>query len=135
MDVRETNRRVIQQFRAGGAVDGMRRDALLLLTTTGRRTGEPRTTPLMFFRDGDRVVVIASNVGAREHPDWYRNLVVEPRVRVEIGDDVYPALATTLEGTDRARVWANLVAAYPFFVDHQAGTTRTIPLVVLTRTD
>ena len=107
MDIRETNRRVVDQFRAGGPIEGMQRDRLVLLTTTGRRSGEPRTTPMMFHRDGDRVLVIASNVGAAAHPDWYLNLVADPHVTVEIGDETYPALATPTEGADRERVWTD----------------------------
>ena len=69
MDIQETNRRVIDQFRSGGPIEGMQRDRLVLLTTTGRRSGEPRTTPMMFHRDGERVLVIASNIGARSIDD------------------------------------------------------------------
>jgi len=134
MDIREINRRVVDQFRAGGPVEGMQRDRLVLLTTTGRRSGEPRTTPMMFHRDGDRVLVIASNVGAAAHPDWYRNLAADPHVTVEIGDETYPALATTTEDTDRERVWAELKERYPFFADHEVkAAPRTIPVVALTR--
>ena len=133
MDVRETNRRVIAQFRAGGPIEGMQRDRLVLLTTTGRRSGEPRTTPMMFHRDGDRVLVIASNIGAAAHPDWYLNLVSDPHVTVEIGDEAYPAIATPTEGADRGRIWSLLKERYPFFADHEKATTRTIPVVALTR--
>jgi deazaflavin-dependent oxidoreductase (nitroreductase family) len=134
MDMRETNRRVIEQFRAGGPIEGMQRDRLVLLTTTGRRSGEPRTTPMMFHRDGDRVLVIASNVGAAAHPDWYRNLVADRRVTVEVGDESYPALATPTEGADRDRVWTLLKQTYPFFADHeQEAAPRVIPVVALTR--
>lgn len=133
MDIQEVNRRVIEQFRAGGEVDGMHRDRLVLLTTVGARTGRRHTAPMMFHPDGDRTVVIASNRGAPRHPDWYLNLVADPHVVVEIGDDVYDAVATTLTGADRDRVWADIVAADPFFTDHQAATTRQIPLVVLNR--
>ncbi|MDT7553874.1 MAG: hypothetical protein QOI16_2410 [Pseudonocardiales bacterium] len=133
MDIKETNRRVIAQFREGGPIEGMQRDRLVLLTTTGRHSGEPRTTPLMFHRDGDRVLVIASNIGAPSHPDWYLNLVARPQVTVEIGDDSYPALATPTEGADRERVWTLLKQTYPFFADHEKATERTIPVVALTR--
>src|SRR6185437_51741 len=110
MDIREINRRVIDQFRAGGPVEGMQRDRLVLLTTKGRRSGEPRTTPMMFHRDGDRVLVIASNVGAAAHPDWYRNLAADPHVRAEIKE------------------------LYPFFADHEVkAAPRAIPVVALTR--
>jgi deazaflavin-dependent oxidoreductase (nitroreductase family) len=133
VDIKETNRRVIAQFREGGPIEGMQRDRLVLLTTTGRHSGEPRTTPLMFHRDGDRVLVIASNIGAPSHPDWYLNLVARPQVTVEIGDDSYPALATPTEGADRERVWTLLKQTYPFFADHEKATERTIPVVALTR--
>ena len=81
--------------------------------------------------DGDRLLVIASNMGAEAHPDWYLNLVADPRVIVEIGDGSYEARAVPAEGTDREHLWARLVAAYPFFADHQQGIARTIPVVVL----
>ena len=112
----------------------MQRDRLVLLTTKGRRSGEPRTTPMMFHRDGDRVLVIASNVGAAAHPDWYRNLAADPHVTVEIGDESYPALAVATEGADRERVWAEIKELYPFFADHEVkAAPRTIPVVALTR--
>ena len=134
MDIQETNRRVIAEFRAGGPIDGMQRDRLVLLTTTGRRSGEPRTTPMMFHRDGDRVLVIASNIGAPTHPDWFLNLVADPRVTVEIGDESYPALAAPTEGADRDRVWTMIKENYPFFADHeQKAAPRAIPVVALTR--
>jgi deazaflavin-dependent oxidoreductase (nitroreductase family) len=134
MDIKETNRRVIEQFRAGGEIEGMHREALVLLTTVGAKTGERRTSPMMFHAEDDRIVVIASNMGAPKQPDWYVNLVADPHVVVEIGDnDRYDAVATTLTGTEREQVWAELVRLYPFFADHQAKTTRQIPLVALTR--
>jgi len=134
MDIRSINRAVIEQFRAGGEVEGMQRDRLLLLTTTGRRSGEPRTSPMMFHPDGDRLLVIASNMGAARHPAWYLNLVAEPGVTVEVGDEEYRARAETTSGADRERVWAELKRAYPFFADHEekAGE-REIPVVALTR--
>lgn len=132
MDFQDVNRQVIAQFRAGGPVEGMQRDRLVLLTTTGRRTGERRTSPLMFHPDGDRLLVVASNIGASRHPDWYLNLVADPHVTVEVGDESYPALATALDA-ERPRVWATLKQAYPFLTEHEATTDRTIPVVALTR--
>lgn len=134
MDIKETNRRVIEQFRAGGEIEGMHRDKLLLLTTTGARTGEARTTPMMFQRDGDRLLVIASNMGAPHNPDWYHNLVAHPDVTVEVGDESYSAVATPTTGADRDRVWKELKDANPFFSDHEAKADREIPVVALTRT-
>ncbi len=132
MDVGEVNRRVIEQFRAGGDIEGMHRDRLLLLTTVGAKTGEQRTTPMMFHRDGDRLLVIASNAGAAKTPDWYHNLVAEPRVTVEVGRDRYQATAAVLAGAERDQRWATLTEAYPFFADHERQAGRTIPVVALT---
>src|SRR6476620_12066120 len=102
MDIREVNRRVVDQFRAGGPIEGMQRERLVLLTTTGRRSGASRTTPMMFHRDGDRLLVVASNIGAPAHPDWYLNLAADPHVGVEVGEEHYEALATPPNGEDRA---------------------------------
>ena len=136
MDIRQINRKVIEQFRAGGPVDGMHRDRLLLLTTTGRKSGQPRTTPMMFDRDGDGddLVVIASNRGAPAPPDWYLTLTADPAVTVEVGDQRFGATAATLTGDRRERVWSMLKERYPFFADHEAQTSRQIPVVALTRT-
>ena len=84
MDIKEINRKIVEQFRAGGPVEGIDRDRLLLLTTTGRRTGQRRTTPMMFERDGDDLLVIASNVGAPAHPDSvsYTHLTLPTTERV-----------------------------------------------------
>jgi len=133
MDQKSINRSVIDQFRAGGEITGMHRDRLLLLTTTGARSAHQRTTPMMFHRDADRVFVIASNAGAQQDPDWYRNLVAAPEVTVEIGDDTYPATATPLTGTDLAARWTEIKQAYPFFADHETKAGRAIPVVELTR--
>jgi deazaflavin-dependent oxidoreductase (nitroreductase family) len=132
-DMKAHNRKLIAEFRArGGAEEGR---PLLLLTTIGRRSGEPRTTPMMFIPDGDRLLVIASNAGAPKDPDWYRNLVEHPAVTVEVTGDTYPAIAVVPHGAERDRLFAEVVARYPFFADHQAKVGRTIPVVVLERGD
>ena len=134
MDIKEINRNVIEQFRAGGEVEGMQRDRLLLLTTTGRRSGEPRTSPMMFHRDGERLLVIGSNMGATTDPAWCHNLAADPHVTVEVGDEEYAALAEVTSGADRDRVWTEIKQTYPFFVDHEAKAgEREIPVVALTR--
>ncbi len=133
MDMKEINRKVVEQFRAGGEVDGMHRERLLLLTTTGARTGAPRTTPMMFHRYADRLLVMASNNGAPTAPDWYRNLVANPDVTVEIGDERYSAVAKPLSGEELADAWADITAANPFFLDHEKQAGRTIPVVALDR--
>ncbi|HST49015.1 nitroreductase family deazaflavin-dependent oxidoreductase [Jatrophihabitans sp.] len=137
MDVKEINRRVIEQFRAGGPIEGMHRERLLLLTTTGARTGQQRTTPMMFHPDGDRLLVIASNIGAPKHPDWYVNLAANPRVGVEVdseaGSERFDATASTASGAERDRLWSMLKELYPFFAEHERQTDREIPVVILTR--
>ena len=135
MDIGERNRQVIGQFRAGGEIDGMHRERLLLLTTTGAKSGLARTTPMMFHPDGDRLLVIASNMGAPKHPDWYANLAAHPEVTVEVGDEKYAARAVPTTGADRDRVWAMITENYPFFADHQAKAGREIPIVALERVE
>ncbi len=135
MDIQETNRRVIEQFRAGGEIDGMQRSRLLLLTTTGRRSGQARTTPMMFHREDGRLFVIASNIGAAADPMWCLNLRADPQVSVEVGDQDGAKVAATAEilhGEERARLWQHLTDTYPFFADHaKAAAPREIPVVEL----
>ncbi|HEX2322320.1 MAG TPA: nitroreductase family deazaflavin-dependent oxidoreductase [Streptosporangiaceae bacterium] len=133
MAIKQINARVIEQFRAGGPIEGMNRDGLLLLTTTGARSGRAKTTPMMFHRDGDRLLVIASNIGAPKHPDWYANLVADPHVVVEVGAKRFEAEAVPLTGSERERLWAMLKESYPFFAEQEAKTRREIPVVALTR--
>ncbi len=133
MDLKERNRQVIEQFRAGGEIDGMHRDRILLLTTTGARTGREHTTPLMFVRDGERLFVIAAAGGAPADPDWYRNVVAGPEVTVEIGQERYAAGATPLAGEDYTREWEKIKAQYSFFAEYDEKVDRTIPVVELVR--
>jgi deazaflavin-dependent oxidoreductase (nitroreductase family) len=88
---------------------------------------------MMYISDGDHLIVIASNVGASTHPDWYRNLVAHPQVTVEVGPETFDALAIVTEGTARQQLWTRITELYPFFVEHQAKTTRQIPVIVLQR--
>jgi deazaflavin-dependent oxidoreductase (nitroreductase family) len=130
-----TNQSVIQEFREnGGQVGGPweGRD-LLLLTTSGRKSGRPRTTPVAYTRDGDRLLVYASKGGAPEDPDWFRNLVADPEVTVEVGPGRYAATAVPLEGEERDRLWAEHTARWPHFADYQAKAGRLIPVVALVR--
>jgi deazaflavin-dependent oxidoreductase (nitroreductase family) len=129
------NRSVIEEFRAnGGRVGGHweGRD-LLLLTTVGRKSGREHTTPVVFTRAGDRLLIYASRGGAPMHPDWYLNLTAEPRVTLEVGPDRYRAIATPLEGEERDREFAAQVARNPTFGDYERRTDRVIPVVALTR--
>jgi deazaflavin-dependent oxidoreductase (nitroreductase family) len=133
VDLRDRNPLVIEQFRAGGEVEGMHRERLLLLTTVGARTGQSHTAPMMFVQDGERLLIIASNAGAPRHPAWYGNLVAAPRVTVEVGDERYEARATPLTGSDRERAWAFITERFPFFADHERMAGRRIPVVALER--
>ncbi|MTD17407.1 nitroreductase family deazaflavin-dependent oxidoreductase [Nakamurella sp. YIM 132087] len=135
MDIKKVNEGVIAQFRAGGEIEGMHRDRLLLLTTTGRRSGRPHTSPMMFHREGDEVLVIASNMGAPQHPAWYLNLAADPAVHVELPDEEFDGTAHAATGTDRDRRWSMITQLYPFFAEHEQQTDREIPVVVLTRSD
>lgn len=131
-DVGAYNRQLIAQFReSGGAAMGDR--PLLLLTTTGARTGQARTTPMMYIPDGDRLLVVPSNAGADRHPDWYRNLVANPRVTVEVTGESYAADAVVASGAERDALFARITSEYPFFLDHQEKTSRVIPVVALVR--
>ncbi len=135
MDQKDYNRQLIEEFRAnrgkaGGPFEGR---PMLLLTTTGARSGQSRTSPMMYVADGNRLLVIASNVGASIHPDWYHNLVAHPEVTVEVKNETYKATAIVTEGAERERLWASIIAQYPFFTDHQAKTTRQIPVIALER--
>ncbi len=105
----------------------------LLLTTKGRRSGEPRTTPLIYARDGDRYVIVASQGGAPTHPGWYRNLVKTPEVELQVGPEVFPALARTAEGEERERLWRLANEVWPHYDEYATRTERTIPVVVLER--
>src|SRR5437773_12121970 len=106
---------------------------ILLLTTTGRRTGNETTTPLIFGRDGDRYVVVASKGGAPEHPGWYRNLVKHPEVELQVKDEQFPARARTASGDERDRLWATMAEIWPAYDDYVHKTEREIPVVVLER--
>ena len=126
----EVNRQIVEEYRAsGGRIERLGGTArMLLLTTRGARSGEPRTTPMMFVRDGDRVVVYASNVGSRRHPAWYHNLVADPEVTVELGSERFDAVARVTSGEERERLWHE----FPF-PEHQDKTPRLIPVVALER--
>ena len=129
------NRPIIEEFRAnGGKVGGPYEGApLLLLTTTGAKSGERRINPVAYHTDGERLVIIASKSGAPTHPDWYYNIVAHPDVTVEVGTETFAARATVVDGAERDELYAKRVAMMPNFAEYQAKTTRTIPVVVLTR--
>jgi deazaflavin-dependent oxidoreductase (nitroreductase family) len=134
-DRNDWNRQTIEAFRANeGKVGGWwEGKPLLLLTTTGARSGQSRTTPTMYLRDGDRLIIFASKGGAPTHPDWYHNLVAHPEVTVEVGPETYEATATVLHGEERDRLYARHAELYPQFDEYQKKTTRKIPVIALER--
>ena len=136
-DWRAFNQGVVEQFRANGGVGPGRwgNQPLLLLTTTGARSGLPRTTPLLYSTDGDRFVVIASKGGEPTHPDWYYNLLAHPEATVEVGAETVPVQAKVAQGAERWRLFDQQSAQMPFFAEYECTTSRTIPVVVLTRHD
>ena len=101
-----------------------------LLTTTGRKSGEPRISPLYFHRDGDTVVVAASKGGSDKHPMWYLNLKANPKVQVQIKKEILDLTARDATEDERAKYWPRLVEMYPTYEDSKAWTDRVIPLVI-----
>ena len=106
---------------------------ILLLTTTGRRTGDPTTTPLIFGRDGDRYVVVASKGGAPQHPGWYRNLAKNPEAELQVMGERFHARARTATGDERERLWRAMNEIWPPYDSYAQRTEREIPVVVLER--
>jgi len=133
-DYSDYNNQLIEEFRADRSkFEGPGSRPLLLLTTTGAKSGKRYTTPMMYIPDGDRLLVIASNIGASKHTDWYHNLVAHPEVTVEVGTRTYDATAIVTQGAERQQLWTRIIVQYPFFADHQAKTTRQIPVIALIR--
>jgi len=127
----------IDEFRASGGKIGGRFEGrpVLLLTTTGRKSGRPHTTPMMHLQEEGHLYVFASKGGAPTNPHWYLNLVANPTVTVELGTDRFEATARPLEGAEHDRVYARQSELYPQFGDYQRKTERTIPVVELIRSD
>jgi len=134
-EVNDWNTKIIEEFRAnGGQVGGQFAGApLLLLTTTGAKTGHKHTTPVMYLREDDRLVVFASKAGAPTNPDWYTNLVANGRATVEVGTETFEVDAEVAAGPERDRLYAIQAGLYPGFAEYQEKTTRVIPVVVLRR--
>jgi deazaflavin-dependent oxidoreductase (nitroreductase family) len=131
----EFNDQIIAEFRANeGKVGGMFEGAnLVLLTTTGAKSGNRTTSPVMYFEDGDRYIVIASYAGADRNPAWYHNLRANPEVTAEIGTETFEVEAEVVEGEERDKLYARMVEIAPGFAEYQAKTTRRIPVVALRR--
>ena len=134
-EMSDYNRRIIEEFRAnGGTVTSHpAHDQLLLLTTTGAKSGRLHTAPVMFTDEGDRLLVYASKAGAPTNPAWYHNLVANPRVTVEVGAEKFEAQATVLTGEERDRLYKEQGERVPGFAEYQTKTSRVIPVVALKR--
>jgi len=129
------NARLIEEYReTKGNVTGIFAGRpLLLLTTTGKRSGQPRTSPLVYTTDGDDIVIIASKGGAPTNPDWYYNVLANPVVTIELGDEQFQAQARVTEGDERRRLYDAQAALMPTFAEYEQKTDREIPVVVLSR--
>ena len=134
-DQRAYNRQLIEEFRATRSEGAIPLDGrpILLLTTTGAKSGQRHTTPLLAVEMHGRLFIIASKAGGETHPDWYRNVLAHPSVFVEYKTDAFSALAAPAPEAERAELWSDLVIQYPFFTEHQAKTARIIPIVELRR--
>jgi deazaflavin-dependent oxidoreductase (nitroreductase family) len=134
-DVNDFNRQLIDEFRANGGKlsGGFGRVPMLLLTTTGRKSGRKHTTPLAYQPDGDDIYVFGSFAGGPKHPAWYHNLVANPDVTIEVGPDTFDATAVVLTGDERDRVFERQKKDIPNFADYETKTTRVIPVIRLDR--
>ena len=126
----------VRQYRETGGEyghDWKEGSSTLLLTTTGRRSGEPRTTPLIYGRKGDDFLIVASKGGAPEPPAWYENLEQQPEVEIQVLDETIPVRARTATDAEKPDLWEIMAAEWPHYDDYQRKTDRPIPVVVLER--
>lgn len=132
---KEFNRLLIEEFRtSGGKVTGQFADRpLLLLTTTGAKSGRPYTTPVVYTKDGNNLVIIASKGGAPNNPDWYHNLVAHPEATIELPSERFQVKARVAAGEERERLYKHQADEMPNFAEYQRKTTRQIPVFVLER--
>jgi len=134
-DMNAWNRQIMEEFHAnagkvGGPFEGI---PLLLLTTTGARSGQRRKTPVGYMPDGDRLVIFATRGGLPTNPGWYYNLLAHPEATVEVGTETFEVTAVVLTGEERDRLYARQVERAPVFAEYQAKTTRKIPVIALHR--
>ena len=129
------NKAIIEEFRAnGGKVGGpFANMPLLLLHTTGAKSGQTRVNPVAYIPDGDRLVVAASKAGAPTNPDWYHNIAASPDVKVEVGADSFSAQATIVDEPERTALFAKMAARNPGFAEYERKTSRVIPVIALSR--
>jgi deazaflavin-dependent oxidoreductase (nitroreductase family) len=135
IDVNDWNKQIIEEFRAnGGKVGGPFEGATMILVhTLGAKSGTERVTPLVYFPDGDRMLIVASAAGAPNNPAWYHNLKAHPRVDVEVGTETFPVVAEELPPAERDEKWKVITSYAPGFADYEKKTSRVIPVVALTR--
>lgn len=131
----DMNDNIIEEFRAnrgivGGYFEGK---PVLILHHTGAKSGTERVTPLMYNTDGDRLVIFASMAGAPNNPNWYHNLLANPKATVEVGTETFEVKVEEPSGGDRDRLWEKQKAEFPQFADYEAKTSRTIPVLLLER--
>ncbi len=129
------NKEIIQEFRAnegtvGGIFEGM---SLLLVHTTGAKSGQLRINPTVYIKDEDNLIIAASKAGADTHPDWYYNLVANPQVIVEVGIETFSALADVPSEPERSSLYEKLASKYPMFKEYETKTSRVIPIVKLVK--
>lgn len=131
----EFNQKVIEEFRSsGGKVGGAFAGApMILVTHRGAKSGKTYTTPLVYSKDGDRYVIIASKAGAPTHPAWYHNLIAHPEVTVEIGHETFKAKVVEAKGSERDRLFSAQASLMPQFNEYQKNTSRKIPVLALER--
>ena len=129
------NKKIIEEFRANDGIVGghFANTRLLLLHTTGAKSGKERVNPVATFEDGDRLVVVASKGGADTNPDWYHNLVANPDVEVEYGAERFPARATVTSEPERSKLYERMTQELASFADYEKNTERIIPVVTLSR--
>ena len=135
--VNDWNKQIIAEFRAnGGKVGGPFEGAtMLLLHHVGARSGTGRVTPLVYFLDGDRMVIVASAAGAPKNPDWYHNITADPHVDLQDGPQKWDMVAREVTGEERELWWDRAVAVWPDYADYQKKTDRQIPVFVLERAE
>lgn len=133
--VSEWNLAIVEEFRANeGRVGGNFEGApLLLLHSTGAKTGEIRVNPMMYQAVGDDFAVFGSKAGAPTNPDWYHNLVATPKATVEVGTETFDVVARVAEGAEREQIWSVQKERYPGFADYEKATARQIPVIILSR--
>ena len=131
----EFNKKIIDEFHANAGVVGapFAGMKMILITTKGAKTGQVTTTPLVYSKDGERLVIIASMGGAPKSPAWYHNLVANPEIEVEVGTEKFTVVASEAKGAERDSLFAKQAAVMPVFAEYEKKTTRKIPLMLLTR--